>query len=36
MFTKSDIDAMQAIRYQIDPQELSNPGKMLPFEEKTD
>jgi glycolate oxidase len=30
MFTESDIDTMQAIRYQIDPRELSNRGKMLP------
>ena len=30
MFTESDIDTMQAIRFQIDPRELSNRGKMLP------
>ena len=30
MFAESDIDTMQAIRFQIDPRELSNRGKMLP------
>jgi glycolate oxidase len=30
MFTETDIDTMRAIRFQIDPQELSNRGKMLP------
>ena len=35
MFTESDIDTMQAIRYQIDPRELSNRGKMLPSRIKT-
>lgn len=30
MFTDSDIDTMNAIRQQIDPQELANRGKMLP------
>ena len=35
MFTESDIDTMQAIRFQIDPRELSNRGKMLPSRIKT-
>lgn len=35
MFTTADIHAMQAIRKQIDPYGLSNPGKMLPESEKT-
>lgn len=32
MFSKVDIDTMQNIRSQIDPQGLSNKGKMLPIE----
>jgi glycolate oxidase len=32
MFSKVDIETMQIIRSQIDPQELSNWGKMLPIE----
>ncbi len=35
MFTDSDIETMQAIRFHIDPQELSNPGKMLPSVKKS-
>jgi glycolate oxidase len=30
MFSESDIDTMRSLRLQIDPQELSNRGKMLP------
>ena len=35
MFSESDIAAMQSIRLQIDPHELSNRGKMLPADAKT-
>jgi len=35
MFSDSDIDAMQSIRLNIDPHELSNRGKMLPGDAKT-
>jgi glycolate oxidase len=35
MFTETDIDTMRAIRFQIDPLELSNRGKMLPSGLKT-
>jgi glycolate oxidase len=34
MFTDSDIDMMQAIRREIDPQELANRGKLLPVGKK--
>jgi glycolate oxidase len=30
MFEPDDVEAMQSIRRAIDPQEISNPGKMFP------